>query len=211
MIPQARSASFFAMTDYQSILSFWFGADAADSEVINRQSSRWWGKNETVDREIRERFAGLHARLIRGELDDWKADDRGRLAMIILADQFPRNMYRDTPKAFASDAQAVSLTLDGIEAGTDRRLRLVERVFFYMPLMHAESRALQDRAVALYRDLAGETEGELRKKFEYNLDFAERHRDIVQRYGRFPHRNRILGRESTAAEREFLKQPGSSF
>ena len=148
----------FFMTDYQTILSFWFGDDATDLEIINRQSSLWWGKNEAVDREIRDRFAGLHKRLIGGELDAWKADDRGRLAMVILADQFPRNMYRDTPEAFASDALAVSLTLEGIDAGTDRRLRPVERVFFYMPLMHAESRALQDRAVTLYRDLAGEAE-----------------------------------------------------
>lgn len=199
------------MRDYDEILHYWFGRGATNADIIDDKTSLWWGKNEAVDREIRQRFGRPHGHLLDGELEAWKAEARGRLAMIILADQFPRNMFRDTPRAFASDDLAVALSLEGIDTGGDRQLTRVERVFFYMPLMHAESPGLQDQSVELFRGLVQEADREEREKLQINLDFAIRHRDIIRRFGRFPHRNRILGRESTTEEREFLKEPGSSF
>jgi uncharacterized protein (DUF924 family) len=146
-----------------------------------------------------------------GKLDDWAQHARGRLALILLFDQFPRNMYRDTPRAFACDPLARRLALDGIAAGADRSLRAIERVFFYLPLEHSESVELQERSVTLFTALAAGVPGADRKTFAGYLDFAVRHRDVIHRFGRFPHRNHILDRDSTPEETAFLKQPGSSF
>ena len=131
--------------------------------------------------------------------------------MIILGDQFSRNMYRDTPNAFAADTIAVNLTLEGIETGVDRQLRMVERVFFCMPCMHSESREIQKRSIEVFSDLVDEASDEDRSIYHGNLKFARQHQDIIEKFGRFPHRNEILGRESTAEEQAFLKTPGSSF
>src|SRR5690606_32287203 len=136
---------------------------------------------------------------------------QGRLALIILLDQFPRNMYRETPQAFAFDAKARALTLEGLQAGDDQALRPIERVFFYLPLEHAEDLALQHRCVELFETLAASLPEETRKSFDGFTDFARKHRVIVERFGRFPHRNAILGRESTDEEIAFLRTPGSSF
>ena len=131
--------------------------------------------------------------------------------MIILGDQFSRNMYRDTPNAFAADTIAVNLTLEGIETGVDRQLRMVERVFFCKPCMHSESREIQKRSIEVFSDLVDEASDEDRSIYQGNLKFARQHQDIIEKFGRFPHRNEILGRESTAEEQAFLKTPGSSF
>ena len=131
--------------------------------------------------------------------------------MIILADQFSRNMYRDTPRAFENDALALSWCKGGLESGVDRELRPIERVFLYMPLEHSESVEDQHRSVTMFTELAQSVPAQQRKLFDGYIDYAVRHRDIVQRFGRFPHRNAILGRESTEEEVAFLQQPGSSF
>jgi uncharacterized protein (DUF924 family) len=191
----------------QRIFEFWFGALDEKGSPSVEHSARWWRKDPAFDAAIAEEFGADIERASRGELDDWKETPRGRLALVILLDQFSRNVYRDTPRAFANDARALALAEEGIERGEDRELSVVERSFLYMPLMHAENLAVQERAVAVFRRANEELEG----SFEQALEYAIRHRDIVARFGRFPHRNAILGREPTPEEVEFLKQPGSSF
>jgi len=199
------------MENVETILRFWFGTATDDVEVAEQCGNMWWKKNPGIDNEIRERFEGELNAVAKGEHDDWLEDSRGRLAMIILADQFSRNMYRDTPRAFANDALALSWCKDGIDSGVDGELRSIERVFLYMPLEHSESIEDQRRSVALFTQLAQNVAPQQRKLFNGYVDYAVRHRDIVQRFGRFPHRNAILGRESTEDEITFLQQPGSSF
>ena len=194
-----------------TVLDFWFGNAGGDTATAQAQQKLWWSKNESVDAGIRNRFGGLVEAAASGRHGDWALDPRGRLALILLFDQFPRNMYRDTPRAFAYDPLACKLALDGIAANSDRTLRSIERVFFYLPLEHAESPELQERCVALFTALAAGVPEADRKTFAGYVDYAVRHRDVIHRFGRFPHRNRILGRASTPEETDFLKQPGSSF
>lgn len=192
------------MGEQQEILRFWFGEIGADGRVADEVSKRWWKKDPELDAEIGRRFGPAMDRAARGELREWEASAHGRLALIVLLDQWSRNVFRDTPRAFAQDAEARRICLEGIDTGADRELLPIERSMFYMPLMHAEDRALQRRAVELFEALAREGGPD-------SVSFAVRHREIVERFGRFPHRNRILGRESTDEELEFLTQPGSSF
>jgi uncharacterized protein (DUF924 family) len=193
------------------VLAYWFGTHAGDAATAAAQKKLWWSKDPAVDAEIRARFATLVTTAAGSAHRNWADTPRGRLALILLFDQFPRNIYRDTAQAFAHDAQALQLALDGLAAGADSKLRAIERVFFYLPLEHAESTDMQERSVALFAALAAGVPATERETFTGYADYAVRHRDIVQRFGRFPHRNRILGRASTADEIEFLKQPGSSF
>lgn len=193
------------------VLEFWFGTHAGDAATAQAQKKLWWAKDAVVDAGIRERYGTLVAAAAAGAHREWAREPRGRLALILLFDQFPRNIYRDTPQAYAHDALALRLALDGIAAGADRQLRAIERVFLYLPLEHAESVAMQERSVELFTALAASVPEADRPVFAGYLDYALRHRDVVRRFGRFPHRNRILGRASTPEEIEFLKQPGSSF
>lgn len=194
-----------------AVLEFWFGNTSDDTATAETQKKLWWSKNATVDADIRNRFGKLVESAATGALDHWARDAHGRLALILLFDQFPRNMYRDTPRAFAYDPLACKLALAGIANGSDRALRAIERVFFYLPLEHSESAELQERSVALFTALAAGVPEADRKTFAGYVDYAVRHRDVIHRFGRFPHRNHILGRVSTPEETEFLKQPGSSF
>ena len=195
----------------ETILEFWFGEDTDDSVVAKNKSALWWSKNPDVDAEMRQRFESFVHRAAAGELSDWQSNPRGRLALILLTDQFPRSIYRDSPNAFAYDAKALGWCIDGIDQGMDLQLRPIERVFFYLPLEHAESLEHQDRSVKQFRRLLDEVGAGQTKVFEEYLDFAVRHRDIIARFGRFPHRNKILGREPTSDELAFLATPGSSF
>lgn len=197
--------------DAREVLEYWFGESSDDLEINRQKSDLWWGHGEATDREIRERFGALLERGAAGELDEWAHTPVGRLALIVLLDQFSRNVYRDTPGMFAQDEKALALCLEGMEREHDRVLRPIERVFFYLPMEHAEDLDLQERCVATMRELADEVPEAWRETFETFVDFAERHRVIIERFGRFPHRNAILGRESTDEERAFLEQPGSSF
>ncbi len=194
-----------------AILDFWFGTESNDTDVAQSQKKLWWSKDEIVDADIRNRFGVLVESAAAGGQQGWATEPRGRLALILLFDQFPRNMYRDTPRAFAHDPLACKLALEGISTGADRSLRAIERVFFYLPLEHSESAELQERCVALFTALAAGVPEVDRETFKGYVDYAVRHRDVVHRFGRFPHRNRILGRDSTPEEIDFLKQPGSSF
>jgi uncharacterized protein (DUF924 family) len=199
------------METADTILAFWFGNNPDDPSTAQTQAQLWWQKDVQVDAQIEFRFGSDVTKAVNRELDDWLATPRGRLALILLTDQFPRNIYRQTPQAFAGDPLARSWCAEGIQTGFDQQLRPIERVFFYLPLEHSESLADQNRSVLLFQSLAASVEPAYRSTFEYFLDFAIRHRDIIARFGRFPHRNSILGRNSSPAEIAFLNEPNSSF
>ncbi len=198
----------------QTIAEFWFGPDAgnaADAAVAERQAALWWRKDPETDNAIRRRFEDVITEAAMGALDAWAQTPSGRLALILLTDQFPRNICRDTKAAFGHDLLALAWCKEGLTRGDDERLRPIERVFFYLPLEHSESPQDQERSVALYRALSAGVPPSQRAVFDGFLDFALRHRDIVERFGRFPHRNRLLGRASSPQELAFLEEPGSSF
>ena len=193
------------------MLSFWFGELDAHGRADKLHQERWWSKDAGFDREVRARFEGLHAAAVGGKLQAWLDAPRSRLAYIIVLDQFSRNMFRDSGRMFAADGLALAATLQGVERGHDRGLTLHERVMFYMPLMHSEQLEHQERCIALFQDLSRESSELGRSLMLSHIGFAERHRDIVRKFGRFPHRNALLGRSSTPEELEFLAGPGSSF
>ena len=195
----------------QQVLAFWLGDDPDDVTTARTQARLWWSKDIEVDAIIRTRYADLVISAASGELDHWGECPQGELARIILLDQFPRNIYRDTAQAFAFDTQALHWALEGLGKQSDQLLRPVERLFFYLPLEHSENLDHQEKAVELFRQLAETAPAQQRATFDGFLDFAIRHRDIIARFGRFPHRNAILGRISTPDEESFLTQPGSSF
>ena len=199
------------METVDTILGYWFSANPDGAALAEDRAALWWSKNSQVDEEIRARFESTVKLAGEGKLDLWLAEPQGRLALIILTDQFPRNIYRDSPRAFGFDTQALEWTLDGIELGVDQLLRPIERVFFYLPLEHSERLEHQERSVRMFSNLVSIVAPNQREIFENYLDLAIRHRDIVARFGRFPHRNEILGRSSTPEELDFLAQPGSSF
>jgi uncharacterized protein (DUF924 family) len=174
------------------ILHFWF------KEITPEQ---WWLKDAGFDQEIKQRFNRVHHGAISAELFSWRANAIGRLAEIIVLDQFSRNIYRDTPRAFAYDSQALVLAQETIALGLDMELSANERSFIYLPYMHSESLLIHDQAIMLYEQLGHAS----------NLAFEIKHREIIQKFGRYPHRNIILKRESTAEELAFLQQPDSSF
>ena len=174
------------------VLSFWF-------EEL--EPAQWWEKDVELDRQIADRFGNLHRRACRCELFDWRDTARGRLAEIIVLDQFSRNIFRDQARAFAADATALALAQEVVSAGLDLTLSVSERSILYLPYMHSESLIIHDEAVRLYQ-----AEG-----LEFNLEFEHKHRIIIERFGRYPHRNAILGRQSTPEEIAFLQEPDSSF
>ena len=194
-----------------SVLAFWFGATGSAAEVAGRQSKLWFGKSSANDQAVVEHFSATLTDATAGRLDHWTNTPRGRLALVIVLDQFPHHIHRDQPQAFATDPQALALSLAVLAAGEDQLLAPIERVFLYLPLEHAESLAMQERSVSLYERLAHEAAAAERALFDSYLDYARKHLDVVARFGRFPHRNTILGRPSTPDELEFLKQPGSRF
>ena len=199
------------MASIENVLNYWFGANPGEAALAKDRADLWWSKHAEADREIRQRFEASVQLAAEGKLDPWLAEPRGRLALIILTDQFPRNIYRDSPLAFSFDAKALEWSTDGIEKGHDQLLQPIERAFFYLPLEHSERLDHQERSVRMVSDLVPLVAAEQREIFEHYLNVAILHRAIIARFGRFPHRNRILGRSSTAEELHFLSQPGSSF
>jgi len=179
-------------SDAQAVLDFWF------EELTPAQ---WFKKDPDMDRTILQRFGALHAKAAQCECYPWRSTASGRLAEIIVLDQFSRNIYRDDPRAFATDALALALAQEAVAAESDLELASQQRVFLYMPYMHSESAAIHEVAMQLF-DQPG---------LENNLDFEVRHKAIIDRFGRYPHRNELLGRASTDEEQAFLNQPGSSF
>lgn len=174
------------------VLSFWF-------TEIDR--ALWFKKDAAFDALLAERFGALHAQASAGELSEWRETPHGRLAEIIVLDQFSRNLFRNSPQAFAQDGMALVLAQEAVRCGADTALSAQERVFLYMPFMHSESAAIHETAVQLFTQIG----------IPNNLDFELRHKAIIDRFGRYPHRNAVLGRVSTTEEAEFLLQPGSGF
>lgn len=197
----------------EEILDFWFGPVSEDGLCDDAFVSRWFRKDPTFDAEIRAQFGWVYAQLaVREQAPPaWLSGTRGTLAAIIVLDQFSRNMFRDSASMFAADAQARALCFEMIALGYDRQLPAALRTFVYMPLMHSERLVDQERCVELFQSMADELHGEVKKQVMNNVKYAIAHRDIVARFARFPHRNRLLGRVSSAEEEAFLKQPGSSF
>jgi uncharacterized protein (DUF924 family) len=178
----------------REVLHFWFGEGAEYGKV----HKRWFAKDPAFDAEVRSRFLGAYEEQLEGR--DWLGDPRSCLARIVVLDQFPRNMFRGTPRAFEADALALASAKHAVAQGYERDFLPVEKQFVYLPFEHSESLADQERACALMKPLGDDL-----------YDWALRHRRIIERFGRFPHRNEILGRASTPEEIEFLKQPGSGF
>ena len=204
------------MDEARGVRDFWFGKLPLSAEGFSRRMLFWFGDESSPlrrrrDEQIRVRFGALVERAARGELAGWADGPRRRLSLILLLDQFPRNMFRGSARAFATDAQALALTLSGMQSAADAALEVVERIFFYMPLQHAESREVQEESVAAYRRVLSEAPAELREHFVSSLRSAENHRAIIERFGRFPYRNQVLGRSSTPQERDWLREGGSSF
>ena len=193
------------------VLTFWFDDAVRSPEALQRRSTVWFRVDPAFDAECADRFAAPLEDAARGSLSGWADTARGRLALVILLDQMPRNIHRGSPAAFMHDGQAACHCIAGIESGQDRVLHPVERLFLYMPLQHAEDLALQRRSVRQFESLASEADATWREQFVENVRFAQEHHDIVERFGRFPHRNRILGRESTEEELRFLADGARTF
>jgi uncharacterized protein (DUF924 family) len=188
------------MMTSDDVINFWFGDGSHEA------TRRWFSRDPAFDAEVRTKFSALHAEASGGALDPWGATVRGALALIVLFDQFSRNMFRDDPRAFATDAPAVAITRELIASGRLGQLPIVQRSVALMPLMHSEERADQRESLVQFGKLAEED-----PTYKSSLDYAQRHAAIVERFGRFPHRNAVLGRASTAEELAFLEQPGSRF
>jgi uncharacterized protein (DUF924 family) len=183
------------------VLHFWFGAP----DRTQTARDQWFRKSPAFDAEIRDRFLATHADAIAGRLDSWQEAPRSALALVVVLDQFSRNLFRDSPAAFSADPKALALARHLVEAGWDRQLTPLERGFVYLPFEHSESLDAQDEALRLFADL---------RQFPETSDlhaWAEKHHRVIARFGRFPHRNAVLGRVSTDDELAFLKEPGSRF
>ena len=184
------------------VLDFWF--DSATEAL-------WFERSDAFDASIRKQFGDTLAAALRGELDAWADTAEGWLALLIVRDQFSRNLYRNDARAWAGDAGTQAIALEGIARGLDRRLSPLQRVFAYMPLEHAESTDLQKHCVSLFETLVASQPPADRTRFQNYLDYARRHHDVIHRFGRFPHRNAVLGRTDTPAEQAYLASPGSGF
>jgi uncharacterized protein (DUF924 family) len=196
---------------WQPLLEWWFGNSESPNETAAEKGTLWFGKRDSQDLEARTRFGDWVEQALAGGLTDWAQRPEGWLALVLLLDQLPRMIFRDTPKSFAGDIRAQALVAQGIAADFDRQLRPIQRVFIYLVFEHCEHLAVQDEAVSRFIALVAEQPEADRAVFADNLDYAERHREVIARFGRFPHRNAVLGRESTAQELAFLSQPGSRF
>ncbi|MHA3736141.1 DUF924 family protein [Pseudomonas sp. Eth.TT006] len=194
---------------WQPLLDWWFGHAESPDEISADKGKLWFGKRDSQDLEARERFGVLVDQALAGELTDWTQRPEGWLALVLLLDQLPRMIFRDSPKAWSGDLRAQKLVAQGIAADFDRQLKPIQRVFIYLVFEHCENLAAQNEAVSRFIELVAEQPRA--KVFADNLDYAERHRSVIARFGRFPHRNALLGRESTAEELEFLSRPGSRF
>lgn len=196
----------------EEILAFWFGEPATEPAAVDALMKRWFRSDPQLDAQIRDRFAAVMAGAAASRLQSWERQARGRLALILLLDQFPRNVFRGTAAAFTQDAKALDLTMRGIEAAQDRDLDPLERLFFYMPMQHSESITVQNRSVELFDELARSSRTDfIADAMANSADHARQHRDIIAEFGRFPHRNAVLGRTSTDAEVRFLEQGGPTF
>ena len=196
--------------NYESVLTFWFGE--IKNGMANEDKKQLWYESSTeTDKFIIAKFTELHKLAANGQLSSWQERSRSSLALIVVLDQFSRNMFRATKQAFAYDEQALMVCLNGIEAGLDKNLALIEKHFYYHPLMHAESIEHQERCVSLFRNMLNECNDDNRQMVENALGFAEQHRDIIAQFGRFPYRNAVLDRQLTELEMQYLNEGGNRF
>ena len=192
------------------ILAFWFMEQELSAPQIDGRMDTWFGEDPVFDEEIAKEFAEEVEEASEGKLDHWAHKPEGRLALILLLDQFRRNIYRNSPEAFSRDAAALKLCVEGAMEKKDKGLSPIHRAFFYMPLQHAESRKVQAKSRQIYQRLADAVSPTYKETFETMAQFADLHADIVERFGRFPHRNKVLGRENSREEAEYLagESPG---
>ena len=199
------------METAHTILRYWFGDKNTSNEISDEKKSLWWAKSNDTDQEITARFEPVTRGISNGELAEWRSTPEGLLASIICVDQFPRNMYRGTPDSFAFDPVALELANLMVGRSWDQDLRPVYRLFCYLPFEHSEVLSDQDKAVSLIGAIRDEAAAGEKELFENYFQYAWRHFQVIEQFGRFPHRNEILGRKSTQEEQVFLKKPGSSF
>jgi uncharacterized protein (DUF924 family) len=194
------------MTDkIHELLNFWFGNLGSADLPTSDRTNLWFGENDVVKQKLLNLFSMEFEAAVSGELDDWAGSPRGRLALIILLDQFPRYIHRRSSEAFAYDNVAQQLCIDGLRLRMDQSLTLIERVFFYMPLVHSEDSNSQEKSIRLYQDLVSLSMSETTQIYQLFLAYAYAHFRVIKEFGRFPQRNKVLGRESTEAELAFLK------
>jgi uncharacterized protein (DUF924 family) len=198
-------------TSPDDLLAFWFGDDLDGAGAVAARCAIWFAGDAGFDAKIRTRFADLPERALHGELDGWEASARGTLALLIALDQLPRNLHRNASSAFACDARAREVAEAAIARGDDQRVHPLEAVFFYLPLEHAEDLAAQQRCVELCETLLERAPPATRSHYEGFLDYAKRHQAVIERFGRFPHRNETLGREDTQEERQYMRTGGETF
>lgn len=192
------------------VLDFWFGDNS--EKVLVEQQKKWFTADIEFDALIKKQFTMALLAGSRGELDEWELTPEGRLAFVILLDQFPRNIFRGTANAFLYDEKALSLARDGIEFKHDISLTIFQRVFLYMPYQHSESLKVQQQSIELFANLVKQASTTVEKDFANNsYQFALQHYELIQRFGRFPHRNNVLGRQSTADEKAYLSGGGARF
>ncbi|MFL1516526.1 DUF924 domain-containing protein [Pseudomonas prosekii] len=196
---------------WQPLLEWWFGSAETPDDIAADKGKLWFGKRDSQDLEAQTRFGDWVEQALAGGLTEWAQRPEGWLALVLLLDQLPRMIFRENPKSFAGDLRAQALVAQGIAADFDRQLQPIQRVFIYLVFEHCEHLAVQNEAVSRFLDLTEQQPEAQRAVFADNLDYAERHQKIIARFGRFPHRNKVLGRASTAEEIEFLSKPGSRF
>lgn len=193
------------------VLSFWFGDSIKNPKEVSERYELWFKGGKESDNVIADAFTKDVVLALQGGLTHWATNPRGRLALIILLDQFTRTIFRSTAKAFAGDEIALPLCVEGIEHGMHKELSLIERVFFFLPMEHSEEMAIQEKSVSAFKSLIKEAPEPEIKIYQSFSDYAARHRDVIRRFGRFPHRNRALGRDSTPEEEDFLRLKPSPF
>ena len=195
----------------EEVLKYWFGHVEETALPSAHRTEVWFGGKKETDDEVKGNFSSDLQNAIAGKYVDWEKDPHSYLALIIIFDQFSRHIYRNAPQAFAQDQMALDLCLRGVQQEFDHALSLIERVFFYMPLMHSENLEMQSTSVRAYQILVNLSFPETRSVYENFLEYAVKHYEVIRRFGRFPHRNILLGRPSTAEELEFLKSSSSPF
>ncbi len=195
----------------EEILSFWFMEKTLSAPQIDGRMDIWFGEDPAFDEQIAKEFSDEIDKAADGNLDHWAHEPKGRLALILLLDQFRRNIFRNTPEAFEKDPAALKLCVEGAMEKKDKGLTSIHKAFFYMPLQHAESRKVQEKSREVFQRLADAVSPTYKETFETIAQFADLHADIVERFGRFPHRNKLLNRENSAEEDEFLAGDSPSF
>jgi uncharacterized protein (DUF924 family) len=196
---------------WQPLLEWWFGSAESPSDVAKAKGKLWFGKKKSQDREAHQRFAARVEQVLAGGLSEWANTPHGWLALVLLLDQLPRMIFRDTPQSFAGDSRAQALVAEGLALGFDQQLSAIQSTFIYLVLEHSENPGHQDQAVALLSDLLDAQADVDRPVIASNLDYAKKHQQVIARFKRFPHRNQVLGRESTAEEILFLQGRGARF